>query len=62
MTRGVPLVNVLILDNLCEYRHELDFWTTYLSKSLGLSFSHFDVIGPKSIEFDRMQNNGHYAI
>jgi len=42
-----PLVNTLVLGNLCEYRHK----------------SYFAKLSPKATEFGRiMQNNGHYAV
>ena len=64
----VPLVNASLLSNLCEYRHIIFLKTRFFRLHLCCRhywpiFDHFDLMGPKAIEFGEiMQNNGHYAI
>jgi len=52
-TKGVTLVNALVLGNLCEYRYKsyiakIDFGLHICCKQYGPVFNHFDVICPQS--------------
>jgi len=66
--KGVPIVNALVLNNLCEYRQKSLAKNRFLGlhffrRQWGPIFNHVYVIGFKAADFVRItQNNGHYAV
>ena len=64
----VPVINALVLSNLCEYRHKsyipkTRFFWLHFCRHYRSIFKHLDVIGPKPTKCGEItQNKGYYAV
>jgi len=69
LDKVMPIVNALVLGNLCEFRHRSHtakneiFWLRFCRRHCEHSFQPFWCNWPEPTEFGTiMQNSGHYAV